>query len=72
MDLIKLPEHYCDFQKHANSAQVNGYYKIHFGFHLSGTLRKQKRGSKGHACQLWLVDFDPFGLFLVLKAVAIV
>ena len=37
MDLIKLPEHYCDFQKHANSAQVNGYYKIRFGFHLSGS-----------------------------------
>ena len=35
--------------------------------HLSGPLRKQKltsARSKGHVCGSWLVDFDPFCLFL--------
>ena len=37
---------------------------------LSGPLRKQKfalTGSKGHVSHLWLVNFDPFCLFLFFK-----
>ena len=38
--------------------------------HLSGPLRKQKftsTVSKGHGLWLWLVDFDPFCVFLCFK-----
>ena len=38
--------------------------------HFGGPLRKQKfflTGSKGHDCDLWLVDFNPFCGFLCFK-----
>ena len=40
-------------------------------FRCRQTSKWTKRTSKGHVCQLWLVDFDPFCLFLFFKVLSL-
>ena len=71
--ITNVSNHYCAFHKHANSEVQKQPSQLRFSLpsiiltDLLGNKTLLKRVQKVKVCDLWLVDFDPFCVFLCFQ-----